>query len=163
MSKWMCLVAACIVVACAQNGKAGQRPDLLDEPTVLLAGSENVKTSDDYNGAISYTIAAEYPASDVMQRLDQNLRAKGFVPLNEEVIFNATPTSVRSWAFVTAAGVESWVWNGEWRRQDGTVYSVRLRFAGRSASGEPRPNGKLNIGVVAYSQSTVDALKAAMK
>ena len=159
----MCLVAACVVVACAQDGKAGQRPDLLDEPTVLLAGSEDVKSSDDYNGAISYAIAAEYPASDVIERLDQNLRAKGFVPLNEEVIFNATPTSYRSWTLVEADGVESWVWNGEWRGQDGTVYGVLLRFAGRSASGGPRPNGKLSVGVIAYSQSTIDAIKAAMK
>lgn len=155
--------AAVVVSSCSAQNAVVHGERLLPEAAVLLPQAANVATADYYDGRLSYTIDATYPATEVIEQLDSNLEAGGWSAIEREAVFGSSQSALKQWTFVSVKGTDSYVWSGQWRNEFGTICAVELRFAGRTESGEPRPTGKLTITSTAYSAATIRALRTVVR
>ena len=135
ISRQRCCVVPLLLLSCFAFGQHGKRSNAeVLPPFVVVPGAVNVTHYDLEAGRkqLSYRLEVEYPAQNVLDIIQRQLKQRGWVPLRHDY-FNPTLTSsvLRGWDYyeddATQPKTSVRVWQADWEHK-GELVTYRLEY-----------------------------------
>jgi hypothetical protein len=158
----ICLVGICATVAGSiacrtlePKGKAHA------DHFVIPASARNVQFTNDNDGGVVFELPEPYPAAKTLQIIRDQLSAKGWKPVVEDVL---NPTNRSSHAtgwerHETADGQSIHQWVGAWMDPNQNVLLYRLSY--KTSKGESTIEPRVEVAAAFLSPQTLSALRKA--
>lgn len=142
-------------VSCARRDPGFDPSNLPPELAVPVGATKVEPRGDGVSFAVQYRLAARYPAEEFLRDLQTRLTARGWKPMERDLLNPEIPTSnVRGWtAFVDPAtrpplGVHRW--QGAWTNEKGDVVDYNLEYAAPANALDQPPAPEADLKVTAF-------------
>jgi hypothetical protein len=118
------LLLCCLVVAC-------QATQDTTRPATLLVPSDatDVKWTDEFAGAVVYTVERDYPARAFLDEIGKRLSSNGFLSVAQDLFNPDQQNSHRvGWLDYIDGDNTVFTWIGDWKNERGDQVRYELRY-----------------------------------